>query len=285
MARPLRLEFPGALYHVTARGDRREPIYEDDDDREVFLGLLSNVVARFNWLIHAYCLMGNHYHLLIETPDGNLSKGMRHLNGVYTQSSNRRHDRVGHLFQGRYKAIFVQKDSYLLELSRYIVLNPVRACMVSKAAAWPWSSYHATAGLGPSPDWLTTDWVLSAFDVDRVRAQVAYRAFVSAGVGQPAPWAGLVNQVYLGDESFVETMRARMDGESRTIKEIPRIQRSGYGKPLSGYEREAGARNEAIGRAYASGDFSMQEIGEYFGIHYSRVSRIVRAFEGAKHKT
>ncbi|HWQ95123.1 MAG TPA: transposase, partial [Gammaproteobacteria bacterium] len=126
MSRPLRLEFPDALYHVTARGDRQEDIFEDDQDRELFLATLGQVISRFNWICHAWCLMDNHYHLLIQTPDGNLSKGMRQLNGVYTQASNRRHRRVGHLFQGRFKAILVDRDAYLLELSRYVVLNPVR---------------------------------------------------------------------------------------------------------------------------------------------------------------
>ena len=169
MARPLRLEFAGALYHVTSRGDRREDIYEDDEDRVAFLNVLASVARRFNWLVHAYCLMSNHYHLLIETPDGNLSQGMRQLNGVYTQYSNRRHRRVGHLFQGRYKAILVQKESYLLEVACYIVLNPVRAGMVRSAGDWPWSSYRATAGREAIPEWLTTDWVLSAFGTQCAR--------------------------------------------------------------------------------------------------------------------
>ncbi len=127
MARPIRLEFAGALYHVTSRGDRQEDIYDVDNDRQDFLSILEDVCSRHNWICHAYCLMSNHYHLLIETPDANLSKGMRQLNGVYTQTYNRAHHRVGHVFQGRYKAILVQKESYLLELSRYIVLNP-RSC-------------------------------------------------------------------------------------------------------------------------------------------------------------
>ncbi|MBI3060119.1 MAG: transposase, partial [Deltaproteobacteria bacterium] len=125
MARPLRIEFPEALYHVTSRGDRQEAIYEDDEDRRAYLEILGDVAKRFDWLCYAYCLMENHYHLVIETLEGNLSKGMRHLNGVYTQVSNRRHQRVGHLFQGRYKAILIDKDSYWLEVSRYVVLNPV----------------------------------------------------------------------------------------------------------------------------------------------------------------
>ena len=130
MARPLRIEYPGALYHVTSRGDRQEAIFDDDQDRTAFLNVLSEVVSRFRWHCHAFCLMGNHYHLMIETPEANLTKGMRHLNGVFTQWSNRRHKRSGHLFQGRYKAILVDRDSYFLELARYIVLNPVRAAMI-----------------------------------------------------------------------------------------------------------------------------------------------------------
>ena len=124
MARPIRIEFAGAFYHVTARGDRQEDIYLSDQDRIGFLSILEQVCNRFNWLVHAYCLMDNHYHLLVETPDSNLGKGMRQLNGVYTQTSNRTHGKVGHVFQGRYKAILVEKETYLLELARYIVLNP-----------------------------------------------------------------------------------------------------------------------------------------------------------------
>lgn len=141
MARPLRLELAGALYHVTSRGDGREDIYRSDEDRVAWLETLGQVCERFNWVCHAYCQMSNHYHLVIETPEANLSKGMRHLNGVYTQRFNRSHQRVGHVFQGRFKAILVEKDSYLLELARYVVLNPLRARMVRRLENWPWSSY------------------------------------------------------------------------------------------------------------------------------------------------
>jgi len=163
MARPLRIEFPGALYHITSRGDGREDIYLDNNDRNNFLAVLDQVYERQNWRCHAYCLMTNHYHLLIETPEGNLSHGMRQLNGVYTQRFNRNHRRVGHVFQGRYKAILVEKESHLLELSRYIVLNPIRARMVHAAQDWVWSSYRSTAGLVACPSWLYVDWLLSAF--------------------------------------------------------------------------------------------------------------------------
>jgi len=164
MTRPLRLEFPNALYHVTSRGNRREDIFEDDADRLRVLEILGAVVTDYQWLCHGYCLMRNHYHLIIETLDGHVSKGMRQLNGVYTQASNHRHKRSGHLFQGRYKAILVDKDAYFLERARYVVLNPVRAKrLIRPMEDWPWSSALAMVGAVPKPDWLTTDWLLSQF--------------------------------------------------------------------------------------------------------------------------
>ena len=157
MARPLRVEYEGAVYHVTSRGNAREDIFLDNRDRSRFLEMLGDVVARYGWICHAYCLMTNHYHLLIETPEANLSRGMHLLNGVYTQWFNRRHKRVGHLLQGRFKAILVEKESHLLELARYIVLNPVRAKMVRSVRDWPWDSYRATSDQSDVPEFLTVD--------------------------------------------------------------------------------------------------------------------------------
>src|SRR5215469_5219135 len=157
MARPLRIQYDGALYHVTSRGNERKAVFRDDTDRELFLNILAGVTERFHWLCHAFCLMDNHYHLVIETPDANLSKGMRQLNGVYTQAFNRRHRRVGHLFQGRFKAILVQKESHFLEVCRYVVLNPVRARSVVTPQQWRWSSYGATAGLVRAHRCLSTE--------------------------------------------------------------------------------------------------------------------------------
>lgn len=275
MSRPLRLEFANGLYHVTSRGDGREAIFLHDDDRVLFLAVLAEVIGDCNWVCHAYCLMGNHYHLLVETPDGNLSRGMRQLNGVYTQRFNRAHGRVGHVFQGRYKAIIVQKESHLLELARYIVLNPVRARMVRSAKDWPWSSYRATAGQGEAPAWLCTDWLLSAFAAEYQEALEGYRAFVAAGKNQPSPWQGLRHQIFLGSDTFVEEMQRRIDAP-RALREVPAAQRRAPAKPLAQYAAEGG-RDEAIWRAYASGAYSLKEIGDHFGLHYSRVSRIVRA--------
>src|SRR5574337_356048 len=156
MARPLRIEFPGALYHVTARGNARQDIFLDDEDRRRFLGVLTHVVSRFHLRMHAYCLMDNHFHLVVETPKGNLSNAMRQLNGVYTQAFNRRYGQVGHVLQGRFKAILVDRDSYLLEVCRYVELNPVRAGLIEQVEAWAWSSYAAHVGLAAAPPWLDT---------------------------------------------------------------------------------------------------------------------------------
>lgn len=276
MSRPIRIEFPDALYHVTARGDRREDIFEDDQDRQTFLLTLEQVVTQFNWLCYAWCLMDNHYHLLIQTPDGNLSKGMRQLNGVTTQTSNRRHHRVGHLFQGRFKAILVDHDAYLLELSRYIVLNPVRAGMVKAPGDWLWSSYRASAGLEPVAPWLAVDGVLSLFAKRRNLAQQRYAQFVSEGIQADSPWRNLKGQVFLGDDLFVQQMQAKIESRQRNDVQIPVAQRRARPLSLPIIARSAPDRNTAIVAAYATGAYSYQEIATHFGIHFTTVGRIVR---------
>ena len=215
MSRPLRLELAGALYHVSARGNAREKIFLVDEDRHGFLDLLGKEIDQQGWLCYAYCLMDNHYHLLIETPDANLVAGMRRLNGVYTQAFNRRHRRVGHLFQGRYKAILVDKESYLVELCRYIVLNPLRATMVKRLDGWPWSSYAATAGQVDAPSWLAVKAVLGLF-----ASRAAYRRFVDQGIGQASPWSHLRGQIYLGGEDFLKRLQQQLP--SRPVKGIAR---------------------------------------------------------------
>ena len=278
MARPLRIEFAGALYHVTARGNARQDIFLDDADRKDFLELLHRACDRYLWLCHAFCLMSNHYHALIETQAATLSKGMKYINGSYTQNFNRRHGRVGHVFQGRFKAILVEKESYLLEVARYIVLNPVRAEMVRSAKDWPWSSYRATAGLADPPAALTTDWILGNFGSRRGPAQEAYRQFVQEGRNQPSPWQSLKNQIYLGSDTFVEDMQCRMDPE-QSLKDIPKPQKLGAPRPLDYFASHFPSRNEAMARAYRSGHYTLTEVGEHFGVSYATVSRAVKGFE------
>jgi REP element-mobilizing transposase RayT len=243
------------------------------------LSVLERVVSRFRLLLHAYCLMNNHYHLLLETPEGNLSKALRQLNGVYTQAFNRRHGRVGHVLQGRFKASLVDRDSYLLELCRYVVLNPVRARTTRKADTYRWSSYRATAGLDPVPAYLSVDWVLSQFGRQRAAAQRKYRSFVAEGMGTASPWENVQGQVLLGAKAFDERLEPSLR-ERRPIKEITRKQRFAARPPLGALfgARVLGSlsrRNEAIRRAHLEHGYSLSDIGRVVGLHYSTVSRIV----------
>lgn len=273
MTRPLRIEFPGALYHVTSRGDRQEPIYQDDQDRQAFLHTLAEVVVRFNWRCHAYCLMTNHYHLVVHTPDGNLSKGMRQLNGVYTQASNRRHRQVGHLFQGRFKAILVDQDSYLLQLARYVVLNPVRAGMVKSPGEWYWSSYRAMVGEAPTADWLATDDLLAQFSTQRDEARLRYRHFVAEGSADI--WSGLRQQIYLGDEKFVSKMQERAPVQLDPVN-VSQVQCRKPALSLAEISAKHHERNAVMLEAYATGVYSYREIAEHLGVHPATVGRVLR---------
>lgn len=278
MARPLRLEFAGALYHVTARGDRKGSIYLDDADRRKWLCLLEEVCRRYRWVIHAYCQMTNHYHLIVETPDGNLSKGMRQLNGVYTQYFNRTHDLVGHLFQGRYKGILVQKEAYLLELSRYVVLNPVRAGVVSDPLEWHWSSYRAMLREDDAElDALDSDWLLAQFGKHRNDARKAYQRFVAEGTGKPGPWPDVRYQLYLGDDDFIQHHQLAVPDAA--LCDVSMTQRRAFAMPLNEYQDIYKNRDEAMAHAYLSGAYTMKQIGDFFGVHTMTVSRAVRHHE------
>ena len=279
MARPLRIEYPGAVYHITSRGNAKRSIYRGRADREAFLKTLKQVVDRFNWLCHAYCLMPNHYHLLIETVDPTLSRGMQQLNGVYTQTFNRKHARVGHVFQGRYKAILVEKEAYLLELSRYIVLNPVRAGLVRAAKGWKWSSYSATAGLVPVPSLLTTDWILSQFSSNKSEAQQRYRRFISQGRDYKV-WEGLKGQIYLGSDAFIRSI----SHQHKNLGEVPRVQRLAARSSLDEIFRNY-TENTGILMAYRENGYTMKAIAEHLGVHYATISRKLRNQERVQHPT
>ncbi|MBT3347833.1 MAG: transposase [Thiotrichales bacterium] len=275
MARPLRIEFAGALHHITSRGNSRDPIFLCDSDRELFMQVLKESCDIFNWSVHAWCLMDNHYHLLVGTPEANLSKGMRYLNGVYTQRFNRNNAHIGHLFQGRFKGILVDEDRYLLELARYIVLNPVRARMVDSAESWAWSSYRVMVGLVPAPTWFDRDWLLSHFGEDNKTAIYEYMKFVANGVSQPSPWKMLRGQIFLGDEQFVDEIQSKFISKDMPLREIPVVQKRAIPQPLEHYSVKNQSRNKAITEAYFSGGYTLQDIGNYFDLHYSSVSRII----------
>jgi len=278
MSRPLRIEYPDAVYHVTSRGNARNDIFHADQDRKEFLSILDRVARRFNWICHAYCLMDNHYHLLIETPDGNLSQGMRQLNGIYTQKYNWMHQKTGHVFQGRYKAILVEKERYLLELCRYVVLNPVRAKMVAKPEEWKWSSYRYTAGTIKAPEYLTTDWIVGLFSSNKKEAQSLYRRFVKEGIDTSSPWDELQGQILLGEESFIDKYRELLQDKIE-IKEIPRTQRYLNRPKLSvlfSKEYKKAQRDERIHTAHVKHGYRLKEIADHLGIHYTTVTKALK---------
>jgi len=293
VSRPLRLEFPGALWHVTARGNERKEIYRNDEDRVAWLELLGAAVADSGWILHAYVLMPNHFHLLVETPDSTLSQGMRQLNGVYTQAFNRKHKRVGHLFQGRFKGILVSEEGHLIEMLRYIVLNPVRAKLCRSAGQWRWSSYRATVGQTRAPAWLNTRRTISLFSrSSRAEGRRKYAKFVhSARDVEYQPWEQLRGQIYLGDDEFAKTMQDRIEKSANDV-EIPRPQRNpgrpGLQRMVTVACKIAGVPAESLTRQHRSDarlmvallgrqfHYSQREIGEVLGVGRAAVSMMER---------
>jgi putative transposase len=278
MARRPRIEYPGALYHVITRGNHRQKIFYDDDDRAKYLELMAHLSAAQSFRVHAYVLMPNH--LVIETPDGNLSKGMRQLNGVYTQAFNRRHRRVGHLFQGRFKGILVQKERHFLEVCRYVVLNPVRAKAVSRPREWRWSSYRATAGFTAPPKALTMVEMLDYFGRRKATAQEKYRRYVQEGIAQNSIWENLEAQSLLGVEGFAEALRPHVSGKVK-MKEIPKGQRL-MGRPsldklFQKTEASKASRDRAIAEAVSKYGYGQIEVAQYLKLHYATISRLVKS--------
>ncbi len=278
MVRPLRLNVPGGVYHVMSRGNERRDIFLDDADRRRFLKTLCRVTERMNVICHTYCLMVNHYHLLLEMPDGNLSLAIRQLNGVYAQSFNRRHGRVGHLFQGRFTSKLVDKETYLLVVSRYIVLNPVRSDLVRLPSDWEWSSFRAHAGWVEPPPFLSTDWLLARFDAtDRKRAQEGYCRFVMDGPNDSKQL--LVAGPILGRDDFVARFRDTL-ARAAPLKEIPRRQRFVARPTLQQIFKDCKdreTRNVLIRKAYIDHGYTMVKIAAHLGLNRTTISRGVRS--------
>lgn len=287
MARPLRIEYPGAHYHVTARGNERKDVFKSQKDREQFLQYLESAVSRYGAVIHAYCLMSNHYHLLLETPSGNLSKIMQHINGAYTSYFNVKRKRSGHLFQGRYKAIVIEADEYAQELSRYIHLNPVRANMVAKPEEYRWSSYLDYIGAKKRPEWLETSFILDYFGKGAARYK-KYRGFVEEldGSEYESPLAAAVASTILGSESFVCELTEKHVGGKQKDREFPAARKLTYKptlqailealKDISGNSRVV--KNATIYLCHKYSGAGLKEIGEKFGIKESAVSQASRRF-------
>ena len=285
MTRPLRLQLPDGTYHVTSRGNRQAPIFVDDGDRAALLEVLARGMARFEATVLAYCLMGNHYHVVVQTRRGNLSRLMRHVNGIYAQAFNRRHALSGHVFQGRFHSVHVDRDAYLAVVCRYAELNPVRARMVDNPADWAWSSYRAHCGHAPVPEWLDTPTLHArmlgrdiASNTDRVIAAAQYTRFVAAGHDVRIWKDDLRQQIYLGDDEFVRRIQARMGDQRSTDVEIPQIQRR---RPiaLAARSQVSESRNESVRRAYLEDGMTMTAIARAVGLSVSRVSRLIRQAE------
>jgi putative transposase len=269
VARPLRILVPGGLYHLIARGNARAKVFLDEFDFAALLELAAKTVQRFGWICHAYCLLDNHYHLVVETPRPNLPLGMRQLNGVYAQRFNRRYNRCGHVFQARYRSILVEKETHLLSVCRYVVLNPVRAGSCDRPGDYRWSSYAATVGTTPAEPLLTTDWILAQFGGGRATARARYRAFVADGIGKALDVRG----ERVGAEAF---LRDRL-GHEPPLAEIPRSQIEPLRPPLA----ELFATAELpIATAHRQHDYRLREIAGYLGCHYSTVSRRLTEEEG-----
>lgn len=289
MPRPKRIHYEGAVYHVTSRGNERRKIVLDDADRGMFVRVLAEMVEHHDVTCHAWVLMDNHYHLLMETHAANLSLAMKHFNGLYTQKFNKKHHRVGHLFQGRYKAIVVEKESYLKELCRYVVLNPVRARMVKRPGEWKWGSYRATAGLERAEKWLETDWLLGQFGRTPEQAQKAYRAFVAEGMGKKeSPWEELHSRLYLGKQEFLDQVHET--GQRHKQLDVPKYQKhvvkqdpdrlirkvaKAYGERpeemLRAGRRGSEAKDVAIYLLRRQSGLSLKEIGKRMGVGLTAV--------------
>lgn len=276
MSRPLRIQFEDAFYHLTSRGNAQRDIYLCDPDRTLFLDALKETIESSGWICHGYCLMTNHYHLLVETPRANLSEGMHHLNGQYSQSFNRKHRRSGHVFQGRFDSRIVEKDSYLLAVARYVVQNPVRAGVVERPEDWPWSSYLPTASKSNWVTFLHREFLLSCLSDDYEHARREYVEFVAKGF-DVSPWENLRGGVLLGSEQFIQRMQP-LFADKFEESEVPKRQRLATRRPLPEvFTSLPESRDRLIGEAYFVHGYTMRAIGGFLGLSEARVSQILKA--------
>jgi putative transposase len=273
MARALRTDFAGAVHHVTSRGNERRPIFFDDRDREAFLEFLGQAVKRFGWRLTAFVLMTNHFHLVVQTPEANLSRGMQWFNTVYAVWFNRRHERSGHLYGGRFKAFVIEKETYFLEVLRYVVLNPVRARMVARPEDYRWSSYRATAGIDPVPEWLDLKAALDPFAPDADLAMTYYRDFVAQKISSEEPlWSKVINGIFLGSAAWSRAMRKKVESKPRST-DHPKAHRA-VGRPkmhtvIEAVGKTAGESAAAI-RAMRGGN--LRRLAAWIGWHEGLVT-------------
>jgi len=291
VARPLRIEYAGAFYHVTSRGNERKMVFQSTRDREKYLSYLESAHERYGAVIHVYCLMGNHYHLLLETPRGNLSQILHHINGAYTTYFNIKRNRSGHLFQGRFKGILIDKDAYCKELSRYIHLNPVRAGIVKTPLEYPWSSYRYFAGKDKKPEWLTTELVLGEFGGEGRKGFKNYREYVERGEAKEPenPLKDVIASTFLGGEEFINRIKIEhLVKKKIDRRNIPAIKTILKGPSPDAIEKAVIKemdreyplfKKSCVYLSYQHSGLSLEEIGKYFGMQRSAVSQLSRRFK------
>jgi REP element-mobilizing transposase RayT len=295
MARPLRIEYPGAFYHVTSRGNERKAVFKSLSDRERFLTYLESATERYGAVIHVYCLMDTHYHLFIETPSGKLSRIMQHINGAYTTYFNRKRERSGHLFQGRYMAILVEADEYAMELSRYVHLNPVRAWIVKTPEEYKWSSFRYYISNGKAPKWLKRDFILSYFGGKPTSAMKKYRDFVYTLLEKEyeSPLAKLPHSVILGSSEFVAEIKDRFIRGKQPERDLPILTEMIDRPGLETIEQAVDSRiqNDAnLARqvkmflCHRYSGKKLSEIGARFGVSQSAVTQASRRMRDRQHK-
>ena len=289
MARPLRITYPGAFYHVTTRGNERGNVFKSRRDREKFLSYLESATIRYGATIHAYCLMSNHFHLLLETPQGNLSEIMQHINGAYTTYFNVKRKRVGHLFQGRFKAILIEADEYAAELSRYIHLNPVRAGMASKPEEYLWSSYHAYIGNTAAPEWLNTNFILGSIAGSAVNAKKKYQLFVEDLIGKEyeSPLKSTFGSSILGSGSFIEAITQEHLSVKEPSRNLPALRQFAFRPSPEEIIRAAQdkfdgneklARNASIHICHKYSGAKLKDISQLFAVRESAITEASRRF-------
>lgn len=285
MSRPVRIEFPGATYHITSRSNIGRTLFLASEDRAIFLNILENVVQRFSWLLHSYVLMDDHFHLVVETPQGHLSRGMRQLNGVYTQYFNRHYRLEGPIFRGRFKSILFEKKQYLLPVCRHVLLNPVRVHTQLDLDLYHWSSYRSTIGASANIAFLHTEDLLSALSKQVKTSRRKFRKYVEAGINEVSPLLGRSNQVLLGSPEFLKEMQPKLQG-ARKAKRAPkqaRRRRSLLALFRSVESRSRPERNDLIRKAHLDYGYTLMEIGRHLGLHYTTVSKVVNtSFLGQK---
>lgn len=274
MARPVRIEYPGAYYYLSAKGIEGEAVFKDVKDRQEFLTILSEVIARMQWEVYAYNLLADSFQLLVKTPKANLSKGMRQLNGVYTQRYNVKYGTAGNIFHGRFKAILLDKENYFQEVARQVVRTPIITRKARKLDKWKWGSYQATMGISESPEWLSTDLLLESFGKQKKRAQTAYDKYINACDKDLNILDNVRGQILLGSDAFVAKWKKQL--ATGKIMEKVRQRKAKKMKPLADYSKRYKDAKTAMVKAYETGNYTLAQIGDHFDVHYSTVSRTVK---------